>query len=297
MGRNTALLFNRPTTKGLQTRRATQERLVQLENMEKSIRFLKTAFGANVLRQAVLIMGERISNNGIRYSHLRMSLGDASWTYDEAEEFWADYPKSTGSVEFWVAGEGTSEYKMSVLVFGAGNARETFVSVTGPTRVDIETVFNIFEASREASKLPDEPVQSKGKIFIGHGGSTLWQDLHHHLANQQGYEVSAYEVGARAGHGVRDILEAMLDSSYMAFLIMTGEDETAEEQIRPRQNVVHELGLFQGRLGFPRGIAVVEEGIELFSNVYGIQQIRFSPGNLKEAYGDIVATIRREFGN
>ena len=268
--------------------------------MEKSARFLKTVFGADILREAVRLMDERNSNNGVRYKRLKMSLGEATWSYDEPEEFYADYPKSTGLVQFsagGAGGDGTPEYGLWVYVFRDGNDRQTTVEVTGPTRADIETVANVFEASREASKLPDDPVQSKGKIFIGHGGSTLWQDLHHHLVNLQGYEVDAYEVGVRAGHGVRDILESMLDSSYMAFLIMTGEDETAEEQIRPRQNVVHELGLFQGRLGFPRGIAVVEEGIELFSNVYGIQQIRFSPGNLKEAYGEIVATIRREFGN
>ena len=265
--------------------------------MEKSVRFLKTVFGADILREAVHLMDERNSNNGVRYKRLKMSLGEATWSYDEPEEFYADYPKSTGLVQFSAGGDGTPEYGLWVYVFRDGNDRQTTVEVTGPTRADIETVANVFEASREASKLPDDPVQSKGKIFIGHGGSTLWQDLHHHLVNLQGYEVDAYEVGVRAGHGVRDILESMLDSSYMAFLIMTGEDETAEEQIRPRQNVVHELGFFQGRLGFPRGIAVVEEGIELFSNVYGIQQIRFSPGNLKEAYGEIVATIRREFGN
>ena len=265
--------------------------------MEKTVRFPRTVFGADVIRRAVEILAERTPNNRINYQRLGMSLGEADWTYDEAEEFWADYPQANGPVQFRVRDEGGWQYELSLYVYGEGNRRSTNVGVTGPTRADIGSVFNIFEASREASQLPDEPVQSKGKIFVGHGGSPLWQDLHHHLVNLQGYQVEAYEVGARAGHGVRDILQSMLDSSYMAFLIMTGEDEASDDKVRARQNVVHELGLFQGRLGFPRGIAVVEEGIELFSNVYGIQQIRFSPGNLKEAYGDIVATIRREFRN
>ena len=265
--------------------------------MEKAIYFYKTAFGADVLRKAVAILDERTSNNGISYMTLSTSVGEATWTYDEVEEFWADYPKSTGTTTFGVKDKGTSELELRVYVFGSGNERWTSVRVSGSTRADIESVFNIFEASREASKLPDEPAQPKGKIFIGHGGSPLWQDLQNHLVNLQGYEIEAYEVGARAGHGVRDILETMLDSSHMAFLIMTGEDETGPEKIRARQNVVHELGLFQGRLGFPRAIAVVENGIELFSNIYGVQQIRFSPGNPREAYGEIVATIRREFDN
>jgi predicted nucleotide-binding protein len=76
---------------------------------------------------------------------------------------------------------------------------------------------------------------------------------------------------------------------------MTGEDETAEGGLRARQNVVHEAGLFQGRLGFSRAIAVIEEAVEVFSNLDGVQQIRFPQGRIREAFGDVVATLRREF--
>ena len=88
----------------------------------------------------------------------------------------------------------------------------------------------------------------------------------------------------------------MLSSSAIAFLIMTGEDETADAEYRARQNVVHELGLFQGKLGFGRAIALVEDGIELFTNMAGIQQIRFSKGNIQETFGEVLATIKRETG-
>ena len=217
--------------------------------MEKSITFDKTAFGADVLRKAVAILDERTSNNGIIYSLLKTSLGEATWTYDEVEEFWAEYPKATGPVVFWAKGKGTSELGLVLYVHGTGNRRWTSVSVTGSTRADVESVFNIFEASREASRFPDEPVQAKGKIFIGHGGSVLWQDLHNHLVNLQGYEVEAYEVGARAGHGVRDLLETMLNSSHMAFLIMTGEDETAPKKKGPTK--------CSARIGsFPRSVRI-----------------------------------------
>jgi predicted nucleotide-binding protein len=116
------------------------------------------------------------------------------------------------------------------------------------------------------------------------------------LRDQHGYEVEAYEVGARAGHAVRDVLQDMLTNSSFALLVMTGEDETAEGQLRARQNVVHEIGLFQGKLGFGRAIVLLEEGVEPFSNIQGINQIRFTKDNIRETYGDVLATLRREFG-
>ena len=104
----------------------------------------------------------------------------------------------------------------------------------------------------------------------------------------------AYEIGSRAGHAVRDVLENMLSISTVAFLVMTGEDATDENTMRARQNVVHELGLFQGRLGFSRGIAIVERGVELFSNIEGITQIRFDKGNIRETFGDVLAALKQE---
>lgn len=43
--------------------------------------------------------------------------------------------------------------------------------------------------------------------------------------------------------------------------VLTAEDLSADGQWRARQNVVHEVGLFQGRYGFDRVILLVEEGV------------------------------------
>jgi hypothetical protein len=40
---------------------------------------------------------------------------------------------------------------------------------------------------------------------------------------------------------------------------------------------------------------MLEEGTEEFSNVQGVQQIRFSKGKIKETFGEVLATLRREF--
>jgi hypothetical protein len=42
-------------------------------------------------------------------------------------------------------------------------------------------------------------------------------------------------------------------------------------------------------------IVLLEEGAKKFSNIAGIHQIRFSKGNIRETFGDVLATLRREF--
>ena len=116
-----------------------------------------------------------------------------------------------------------------------------------------------------------------------------------HLGDKHGLQVVCYEVGARAGLFIQPILSEMLTESSMAFLVMTAEDIDAQGRFHARENVIHELGLFQARLGFERAIILLEEGTEEFSNIQGLQQIRFSKGNIREAFGDVLATIRREF--
>jgi predicted nucleotide-binding protein len=80
-----------------------------------------------------------------------------------------------------------------------------------------------------------------------------------------------------------------------ACLILTGEDIYKDDLLHARENVIHEAGLFQGRLGFSRSIICKEDGVEEFSNIRAIDQVRFSKGGIKEIYGEIIAIIKREF--
>ena len=57
---------------------------------------------------------------------------------------------------------------------------------------------------------------------------------------------------------------------------------------------MHEVGLFQGKLGFSRAIVLLEEGCEEFSNIHGLGQIRFPKGNIAAKFEDIRAVLERE---
>jgi predicted nucleotide-binding protein len=86
----------------------------------------------------------------------------------------------------------------------------------------------------------------------------------------------------------------MLDDARIAFLILTAEDEKADGTVQARMNVIHEAGLFQGRLGFTKAIILLEEGCEEFSNINGLGQIHFPKGNIRQAFEEIRQVLERE---
>src|SRR2546425_2314032 len=65
----------------------------------------------------------------------------------------------------------------------------------------------------------------------------------------------------------------MLDKAGFALIVLTAESERTDAVVLARQNVVHEAGLFQGRLGWRKAIVLREDGCEEFSNITGLGQI------------------------
>jgi predicted nucleotide-binding protein len=258
--------------------------------MTKSKYYYPVRFPTEVLRRAASAFEALVpaaQRDGMRRKW-EATIGREGWEHDTAEEFYADYRREPD--------------KASVLYFTSDRSFEFEIKdgvsaqlcVEAPTRAEIESVFAVLDEAEVSAKVAPLPRRDI-TVFVGHGRSPLWRDLKDHLHEHHGYAVEAYEIGARAGHAIRDILEDMLKRSSFALLVLTAEDQTAEGSLRARQNVVHELGLFQGRLGFSRAIVLLEEGTEEFTNIEGIQQIRFSRGNIREVFGDVLATLRREF--
>ncbi len=131
-------------------------------------------------------------------------------------------------------------------------------------------------------------------VFIGHGGSHAWRDLKDLLQDRLGLPWDEFNRVPVAGLTNIARLSEMLDSAAIAFLVMTGEDEHKDGELHARMNVVHEAGLFQGRLGFTRAIVLLEEGCEEFSNIEGLGQIRFPKGNIAAKFEEIRRVLERE---
>ncbi|MEH2256850.1 TIR domain-containing protein [Nostoc sp.] len=131
-------------------------------------------------------------------------------------------------------------------------------------------------------------------VFIGHGHSPLWRDLKDFISERLKLPWDEFNRLPIAGINNTVRLSQMLDSAAIAFLIMTGEDEQSDLTLRARMNVIHEAGLFQGRLGFTRAIIFLEEGCENFSNVDGLGYINFPRGNIKACFEDVRMVLERE---
>jgi predicted nucleotide-binding protein len=260
--------------------------------MEKTKHFHKTVFPPEVITEAFDTLRHlcpTLKKLSTGYTLYTIDFGTTQWDHDSEDEFFADYRRSPKQARFSKSAGEDHRLKVNI------DRPCTDVSVEATTRATIEAVFAVFEKHAPAAAV-DEPAkpESEPVVFIGHGRSIQWRDLKDHLHEKHGFRIEAYEVGARAGHAIRDILQDMLTKSSIAFLVLTGEDIDVDGKVHARDNVIHELGLFQGRLGFNRAIALLEEGTVEFSNLHGIQQIRFPKNRIAETYGDVLATIKRE---
>lgn len=131
-------------------------------------------------------------------------------------------------------------------------------------------------------------------VFIGHGRSPLWRELKDFLKDRLNLQVDEFNSVPVAGTATISRLKEMSDRASFAFIIMTAEDEQPDGKKRARENVVHEVGLFQGRLGFERAIILLESGCEQFSNIHGLSQIHFPSGNISAVFEEVRRVLERE---
>src|SRR5688572_2759612 len=149
-------------------------------------------------------------------------------------------------------------------------------------------------AKTRSAESSTNSIPPKGKIFIGHGRSSAWRDLKDFLQDRLKLEWDEFNRESVAGITTIDRLKEMLEQATFAFLVLTAEDEHADGSKHARENVIHEVGLFQGKLGFRRAIILVEDECEEFSNVHGLTQIRFPKGNIFAKSEEIRRVLERE---
>lgn len=264
--------------------------------MEKTTNYSRVEFSPTALQKIVETFKDIVKDPAkASFGILKIERKKESWRYDTFEEFLSEFADDTSHAYLTLSHPDLS---LEVFIWPAGyNA--TQVSISSINRESILCLSNVIDACAEDCFVPAPPepkkVLPKPKIFIGHGASPQWRDLKDHLHEQHGYDVVAYETGSRAGHTIRDVIAEMLDCSSFAILVMTGEDTMGDGTVRARQNVIHEIGLFQGRLGFTKAVVLKEKGTEEFSNIHGVNQIRYTKGNIKEPFGDVLIVLKREF--
>lgn len=147
---------------------------------------------------------------------------------------------------------------------------------------------------RSAQPIENVKWTIKPKAFVGHGRSPVWRELKDFL-EKLGFEVQHFNSVSVVGVSNKERLSELLNTSDVALLVLTAEDEQADGGVHPRMNVIHEAGLFQGRLGFEKAAILLEDGCSEFSNSNGIGQIRFPKGNVIFKSEEIRDWLSREF--
>jgi len=243
--------------------------------MRRDKQYNRVIFSPEVIKEAEKVLAKQCKVEKVyRSFELSLSSGEG-WEYDNEEEFFEVYRNSKILKDALFRKNYYGCGLLMVKVYGEGSyfGIRTNLTVEMKTRQQIMSIFNIFDANVEKCRLPEKKVQKEvkrkvkravkeKKIFIGHGHDNQWRDLKDHLHEKHNIEVVAYEIGARAGLTVKEVLDEMLTTSSFALLVFTGEDEDAEGEMHARENVIHELGLFQGRLGWRKAVILIEDGVK-----------------------------------
>lgn len=189
-----------------------------------------------------------------------------------------------------VLGQGTQIPPHMVIKAENQSIRQSFGVCAAAAKIARQAASHVQRQSRQ--QVRDARIGTN--VFIGHGRSPLWREVKDFIQDRLQLPWDEFNRVPVAGVTNQARLADMLEAAAVAFMIMTAEDETAEGAMHARMNVIHEVGLFQGRLGFTKAIVVLEEGCAEFSNIQGLGQIRFPAGNIGACFEEIRLVLERE---
>jgi predicted nucleotide-binding protein len=191
-----------------------------------------------------------------------------------------------------------------MLALGQGNQVPPHIRVAAEV-LSIQQSFGICEVAADICVKAASHLERKSRkkvaadrigtnVFIGHGRSLAWREVKDFV--QDRLRLPWDEFNRVPVAGVTNIarLSEMLDAAAIALLVLTAEDELADGDIQARMNVVHEAGLFQGRLGFTKAIVLLEDGCKEFTNIQGLGQIRFPKGQVSSKFEELRRVLERE---
>jgi predicted nucleotide-binding protein len=121
-------------------------------------------------------------------------------------------------------------------------------------------------------------------VFISHGRSHLWKDVARFIEKRLEIDTVILKDQINKGRTIIEKLEEEADDCDYAIIIMTAEDEMADGSLRARQNIVHEIGFFQGKYGRNKVLVLSQDKIEEFSNIAGIVYESFIGDNIQSTF-------------
>lgn len=129
-------------------------------------------------------------------------------------------------------------------------------------------------------------------IFIAHGTYPEWLAVQRFVEERFDCPVYSFESSPWGGHQMTEALTKYLDRCSFAVCVLTAEDVTSEGRTLARQNVIHEVGLFQGRHGFDRVALLVEEGCDFVPEPASQYMLPFPHNRINRTFYQLGEIIR-----
>lgn len=148
---------------------------------------------------------------------------------------------------------------------------------------DIDQIFEL-RANSELMPIVASNNESKRRVFLTHGRSMDWREVQSHIEKDVG--LLTLELAQEINQG-RTIIEKLFDNSDRcdsAVIIMTGDDIGPDGSARARENVMHEIGFFQGKFGRSKVVVLHEEGVSIPTNLSGVVYIPFPKGMVSAGF-------------
>ena len=157
----------------------------------------------------------------------------------------------------------------------------------------VDSYWQIRESARENCLLAlQNRIRQTCSLWIIHGGqSQQWLQTRAYLEHAMGLKCCEFNDPLAARVTIQDRVKTMAETCRLAVAVMTGEDTVSAGQLRARQNVVHEIGLSQGVLGFDRVVIMIERGVEEPSNLKGLVYVYFERDNIAASFADLNSHI------
>jgi len=146
---------------------------------------------------------------------------------------------------------------------------------------DIE---QIFETRAYSELATPEAAPPETRVFISHGRTDDWREVQAYV--ERDLAIKTLELAQEPSQG-RTVLQKLEEESSRcnyAVIVMTGEDRDAEGNARARENVLHEIGYFQGKFGLSAVCVLHEEGTSLPSNIGGLVYVPFTRGQVQSTF-------------
>lgn len=125
----------------------------------------------------------------------------------------------------------------------------------------------------------------RANIFLSHGHNEFLKlKLKDFLNTRLGQSPIILAEQPSLGFTVVEKLERVSEMCCFAVILMTKDDQQVDGGVRARQNVIHDIGFFQGKYGRKNVVLLAERGIELFTNISGIIRIEFEAQHFEECY-------------